>query len=44
MHYVCRSTTANMVIVWNSEVISIKRNEDRTHNSINYEKSDHYIL
>jgi len=33
------STNANMVIVWNFEVISIKRNKGRTHNSINYAKS-----
>jgi len=43
MHYFCMSTIANVVTVWNFEVISINRNEGRTHNGINYEKSDHYI-
>ena len=44
MHYFCMSTIANMVTVWNFEVISIKHNVAGTHNSINYAKSDHYIL
>jgi len=43
MHYFSLSTIANVVIVWNFEVISINRNEGRTHNSIDYENSDHYI-